>query len=381
MKSLSCLGLLGLALVGSVANADIRQIALPVNDLVYSRADGKIYASVPSRAGGRGNSIARIDPDKGVVETTRFVGSEPNKLALSDDGRTLYVGLDGAAAIARINLRTMIPDLQFPLAERGSLTPLFVLDMEVQPGRPEVIAVSRRGDCCREHVGVAVYENGVKRPTQTTQFDICAYLEFSADSALLYAYDAFGGDYSFCRLGIDSTGVHVVDRVVLSPGTPIGAALLDMKFDSGLLYTSVGVVIDPTTRTRIARVADAGVVLPDSRSGRLFVLETNKAPLKINAYDIQTLSRVGSLSLPGLPVPLLGPPDEAGGLIRWGPDGLAFRSYGVVVLIRSDLVPASRANRARPMTRIVRPASFHAVGSAVQTGVVSASRKDHGLVH
>src|ERR1044072_3654026 len=59
----------------------IRQIPLATNDLAFSSLTGKIYASVPSSAGSGGNSIKSIDPATGVVESSTFIGSEPNKLA------------------------------------------------------------------------------------------------------------------------------------------------------------------------------------------------------------------------------------------------------------------------------------------------------------
>src|ERR1041385_7385322 len=66
----------------------IRRIPLTTNDLVYNTSTGKLYVTIPSSAGSSGNSIAAIDPTTGIVGTPTFVGSEPNKLALSDDGHS-----------------------------------------------------------------------------------------------------------------------------------------------------------------------------------------------------------------------------------------------------------------------------------------------------
>ena len=77
---------------------NVRQLPIITKDVVFDRTTGKLYASVPSQAGAMGNSIARINPVTGQIEGFVFIGSEPGKLALSDDGHTLYVSLDGAAA-------------------------------------------------------------------------------------------------------------------------------------------------------------------------------------------------------------------------------------------------------------------------------------------
>src|SRR5688572_1666521 len=86
-----------LLLLGVPAAADIRQIGLPTRDLIYDRFRHRVYASVPSSGGRLGNSIMAIDPVTGEIGPPIFVGSEPGRLALSADGRYLYVALDGAA--------------------------------------------------------------------------------------------------------------------------------------------------------------------------------------------------------------------------------------------------------------------------------------------
>src|SRR5687767_918401 len=91
----------------------IRQISLTTNDLVYSATTGKIYASRPSSVGVGGNSIAAIDPTTGLVTGSTFIGSEPNKLALADDGQNLYISLDGSSALRRFDVVTNTPGLQF----------------------------------------------------------------------------------------------------------------------------------------------------------------------------------------------------------------------------------------------------------------------------
>ena len=66
-------------------------IPLPTNDMVVDPFRGVIYASVPGRADGFGNSIVAIDPETNALGAPLYVGSEPGKLALSDDGRYLCV--------------------------------------------------------------------------------------------------------------------------------------------------------------------------------------------------------------------------------------------------------------------------------------------------
>ena len=84
---------LAVLLLGSTtASADIRQLSLPANDLVYDPGTHRIYATVPSSAGAIGNSVTAIDPETGQIGPSVFIGSEPGRLALSDDGMYLDVG-------------------------------------------------------------------------------------------------------------------------------------------------------------------------------------------------------------------------------------------------------------------------------------------------
>src|SRR5688500_18639959 len=97
-RSLAACLFLCLALVVSAYAADEqRSLALATKDLIYHPGTQLIFASVPSTGATGPNSITSIGPVTGqIVGAPIFVGSEPGTLALSDNGRYLYVALDGA---------------------------------------------------------------------------------------------------------------------------------------------------------------------------------------------------------------------------------------------------------------------------------------------
>ena len=169
---------LGLALVvnallaTAASGADIRTIQLATNDLIYDPGTGRIYASVPGRApGGIGNSIVAIDPETGTIGPPVFVGSEPGRLARSDDGRFLYVGLDGAGAVRRFDLGTQTPGLQFPLGSDQFFGARIAHDIQVLPGSPHAVAVAMGyRTVYPQFAGVAIFDNGVARPTVIPDF-------------------------------------------------------------------------------------------------------------------------------------------------------------------------------------------------------------------
>ncbi|MFL6227646.1 MAG: YncE family protein [Pyrinomonadaceae bacterium] len=145
----------------------VRKIALSANDVVYSPATKMLYASVPSSAGAGGNSITPVDPATGAVGTPVFVGSEPDRLALADDGRTMYAVLDGAFAVRRFDVVTQTPGAQFSTGFDLTFNSFYeVNDIVVAPGEPNVVAVAENYSIVQGFgaPGVVIYDNGVMRP-------------------------------------------------------------------------------------------------------------------------------------------------------------------------------------------------------------------------
>jgi DNA-binding beta-propeller fold protein YncE len=103
---------------GSLCQAalTVTEVAVPINDIVYDPVSDRILASLPSRAGAqRGNTITPIDPYTGALGTSVFVASEPNVLALADDGSRLYVASNSTNTITPFSLSTMTPGVPFPI--------------------------------------------------------------------------------------------------------------------------------------------------------------------------------------------------------------------------------------------------------------------------
>src|SRR5258708_14207645 len=122
----------------------IRQVSLTTNDIVYAKSTAQLYVSLPSAAGDNGNSVAPLTPATGALGPAVFIGSEPGKLAISDNGQYLYVGLNGAPPVRRFDLATQTAGPQFGLGRDGISGPYYPEDIEVMPGHPETVAVSRQ---------------------------------------------------------------------------------------------------------------------------------------------------------------------------------------------------------------------------------------------
>lgn len=310
----------------TVGITSLAAVSLEVNDIVYDSTRNRIYGSVVNTDVNRGNSIAKIDPATGAIEATVFVGSDPRKLAIADNGEYLYVGLQGAAAVRRVNLATFTADIQFALGSDGFLGPFYVEDMEVVPGAPSSIAVSRMNNgFSPRHTGVAIYDDGVMRPTTTPGHTGSNVIEFSATPTTLYGYNNETTDFGLRRMAISSSGVTVTSTVA----GVISGFFLDIAFAGGLVYATSGAVVNPTAGTLVGTINATGFVRPDAANTRVFFLAPGTQTIR--SFSTTTFTPMASLTVPGVG-------GATGSLIRWGPDGLAFRTSGQIVVLKTSLV-------------------------------------------
>ena len=234
-KKTAAFVVLAFVLLTSHADArDVRQVSLATNDIIYDPVTHKLYASVPGSAGaGIGNTITLIDPLSGAIGPSIFVGSEPGRLALPEDGRFLDAAPDGAAAVRRVDMASLTADLQFTLGSDSFFGPHYVEDMEVLPGNPFSVAISRKYlGVSPRHAGVAVYDDGVPRPTATPGHTGSNVIEFSANVSRLYGYNNETTDYGFRRMALAPTGVTIVD----STSNVIEGFNVDIEYHAGRVY-------------------------------------------------------------------------------------------------------------------------------------------------
>jgi hypothetical protein len=133
----------------------------------------------------------------------------------------------------RFNVQTNTPGLQFSLGEHSFFGRYAVSDIAVAPGNPNLVAVARQfGGISPPGAGVAIFDNGVQRPTVgSDHISASDFLAFSASAATLYGSRGFGGGIQ--TMTIDASGVTVSSNSSLSVGGRI-------KFSDGKLFTSLG---------------------------------------------------------------------------------------------------------------------------------------------
>lgn len=323
-------------------------LALPVNDIVYDAVDGLIYASIPGSAGeGLGNTIAGIDPSSGMIVKTIFVGSEPNRIALSSDGTQLFVGLNGAGAVRQVNLTTATAGIQFSLGGGPGVynPPYNASGLAALPGQPNSVAVYGINGV------VTIFDSGVARAKSSS--GLSTYfnqnyggLAFGSSASTLYLNSQSVGSNLY-TLAIDATGV--ISATQLGSGNAGGTTL---QYDNRRLYLSSGTAVDAGTGSQLGQfsttsststtpVAVVGPIVSDSTLGRAWIvpsyglLNTNQ----ILAFDESTFNPVGSLAVTGIgSYPSNSYNSTAADLIRWGQDGLAFHTASQLYVLHGPIV-------------------------------------------
>ena len=310
---------------------DVALSSLPANRMVYDSLRQRIYASVPSRAGGvRGNTVTIINPATSSIDASIPVGSEPDALTISADGQYLYVGLDGAGFVRRINLTTRQVDLSFALGADSFFGPMFAESLAVSPSNSNIVVVSREySGIAPHHAGVAIFNNGVQLSNTTPRFDGSNVIAF-ASSSNLYGYCNEQTSYGFFRMQVNNNGVTVLDE---TPGLINGHARI--AYDSGLVYSTTGNVLDPAAKNVVGTfsvASGADAVVPDSSTNKVFFLIYDSVSKKvtITGFDKNSHQQTGSLNVAAAT-------SEGTDLVRWGTNGFAVSTGNQIILLSGSL--------------------------------------------
>jgi hypothetical protein len=331
-------GTISIAVVNTGSSGASNTIALPVlaaslsiqapvvvslkhNHVVYDNLRNRFYVSVPSSVTGLGNTITIVDP-AGTIGSSVSVGSEPGRMAISDDGTYLYVAMGGSPTIVRVTLSTFTKGIEFQVGQ-GIFGADLAEDIEVLPGQAGTVAASRRNTCCSpRHEGVAIYDDGVMRTTTTQGHTGSDRIARSAGTNLLYGYNNETTEFGFRRILVSGTGL----QEEVSAGGLISGFGVDIEFDGGRVYATTGAIVDPSTMTLVGTISGSGVVRPDVAKGRVHFL-TSSQILTYNAISFTSIGTYANTSFSGLNT-----------LIRWGSDGLAAGGGNSLVIMRGSLI-------------------------------------------
>jgi DNA-binding beta-propeller fold protein YncE len=300
---------------------------LAANALVYNPFDFRLYVSVGSAQGAGGNSIAVIDPYTGSIVKSIFVGSEPKRMAISDDGTSLWVALDGAAAVRQVDLRSSIAGQQFNVGSDSVSGFWYPRDVAVLPGTHDSVLVTRYSKSSSAEDGPLVYDNGVPRAySSSVGFlgEVGVIMTYSPE--LVFAYS--GGFPTLSTACVNANGYFAKQEA-----SPFSILQGRYAFVQNVIYTGTGVAYDIASTNILGTYAGRGPVAADASKRRVYFL-SNTMAATVSAYDMDTFLLEGSETL-SVGMNVLGD-----NFVLWGRYGYAFRAANLIVIARSTLVAA-----------------------------------------
>jgi hypothetical protein len=259
---------------------------LKANDLAWDPYQRKIYVSVPSISSVNPNTVTAIDPVTGQVTGSTWVGSEPDRIAISDDGRFLYVALRGASSVERLTLPDLAPELSIGLGRDPLYGAYYASDLRVAPGSPRALAVAlATSGSTSASGGMVVFDDGTPRPTRaasTASWWPYGSLQWGATASELYAGISSYGNalYAFA---VDASGVVVRDTYANAFSYGV-----EFRFDAGtgLVYGDDGRVVDPATGLLAGTYSVTSLpsrrVAPDASLGSAFFVSTQRSACTIS---------------------------------------------------------------------------------------------------
>jgi hypothetical protein len=339
---------------GGTSNALMYTTYAPItnNSMVYNPVNGLLYLSIPASVGAPfGNSVVSMDPATGALGTPIPVGSEPDKLAITSDGKYLWVALDGASGVRKVDLTTNIAGQQFALGlPTNSSSTQTVTNMLALPGASDSVIILQGNNNYGSALGI--YDSGVMRGTLTALNYYSQYaLQVDASRSEIYVGGSGVFTFNYSSSGITTKASNSNSNITLASST-----FDEMQLSNGKLYSDFGKTYDAesgsllgtmyTTGTTIAQ----GPTLLDTAQNKVFMLNNLSSSCCYSGYNQIQVFNPDDYSSTGVAIPISVPSyiyTNVGNsttstylsptrMVRWGSNGLAFRATVGVFTVQSN---------------------------------------------
>ena len=218
-------------------------LPLPNGAVAYDASRGVVLVGVAGDVPVLGSHLVELDPQTGAIGRRVALGSTPTVIAVSDDGSRAYAGYDGAAFMTEVDLVDFRVVRTIPLGS-GSGGVWFAEDIEVQPGRADVVAVTRRNARRSPRFeGLVIYEAGVARPNVVFDHLGPTRIAFGSRPDVLYGYNNETSSFGLFTMAVDDDGV----TVAVEHRRKIQGFDLEIQAAGDVVTASNGQVADPAT--------------------------------------------------------------------------------------------------------------------------------------
>lgn len=261
----------------------VQVVDIPVYEMAFDPASGKVWATIQADGGTYANSIVSIDPATGAVGDKIAVGATPGRIGVSDNGQYAYVTL-GSTKVRRLNLASHSVDATFNVNEGGEY-----YSIKAVPGSPKSFAVAIDPN---PGVNLSVWDDGIRRANTGA----VGYKIHFASPTLIYGD---GGESLFVNT-LSPGQVNWIDQIGLDVG--------GMDYADGLIYTGAAKVINPVTKSIVKSFPTAHflfdrVLSASTADNRVYYVtwdaDFEKRVLSFNRTTGAELPVTGTQGLPG----------------------------------------------------------------------------------
>ena len=317
------------------------------SDVAWDSQQNLLYVSKPSTSRGNADTVMAFSlqqlTDAGAAWIYQFpANSNPDRLALSPDGKYLYVSLDGAGLVQQLVLTgaTTAPTAgnTVSIGSDPANGPYYAMDLQISPLDFNTIAVARGIPLVSKPAtiaqgGVAIYDGTIQRPNVVSPASLPVpplldTIQWSVDGSTIYAANNENASGNLYELAVSPNGVTLASADDHPGLFTIPNPYIHLDPISGFIYGDDGLIVDPTTaNVQPYNFLVNGVMTPDVATDTAYFVAHTPADPNVLEYfvyqfDLNTTAPGPTLDL----YTLQGIPQH---LIRWnnagdGTSGLAF---------------------------------------------------------
>ncbi len=306
----------------------VQRVNLPAVDLAVDPTGQRLFATVP-------DLLIELNPYTGGRRASYSLGRDPRQLVISEDGRYVYATIEDDRALRVYDLQTKQLGARVLMPGSGDGAER-IRELHAIPGSPDRVMLARYyrsisppaggswiytkdGEVLPKHFGQGAGTGGA---------DILAIDE---TGKLAYGYQNSISSFDFWYMSVDEQGLTVTDTAPwgsMLSGYNVGR--IDVA--NGRLFSDTGSIMDLVTRKQLGTFRGAANMLVEASANRFFGLEsTLQGTATLYIYNLDTLQETGRIEIPNAG-------GSASDLVRFGTDGIAFRSDSTLVLVQSSVL-------------------------------------------
>jgi uncharacterized repeat protein (TIGR01451 family) len=297
----------------------VNALRLDTNNVVYDATRNLIWATTPVSTGSAlERSIVFINPENGQVsDPIRLFGTPTSSsMAISGNGRYLYVALSDTPVVVRVDLAASPAAVtRIPLTGFDTFGVTFARDIAVLEGDGTSFIFAGATPGSR---GVAVYDGLVQRPqTVGSSFE---WIEPTSDPNVFVATTE--------NSGAELTKLLVAQNGVTTGTSQRGISGSVIRASGNLVLSRYGWLTNSNTFTLQATYVTSGAPALDAPRRRAFIVSNGTA----RAYEMMSGDLLGQMALPGLSTGF--PDNSVRSALRWGADGFAVSAQDKLFVFR-----------------------------------------------